>query len=259
MKHGITSDKFIKTFNSLGYTRVYKEANNLVVWTKNDVKCEIKPNRYTFGWTRKTDEIELIKEEILMAGYKISDKHKNTDCINVQFRNMRQVLKNFQSIVNQIEQLEPIKPKERGQAIKVFPTDIAETEIFLKIAKRYKHAIDNKDQYLLDTSRNLLEGDSIDHLLTVGSSKKRTDNDSYREHVVPCIMVHNKLVDMYLNGAKLTEMAQFIKTYLVIVLITKKEAEKLDIELGLKTSMPKDWNWGDSIFKRLEAADIDIL
>jgi len=259
MKHGISVEKFTKTFNDLGYTRVYKEANNLVVWTKNDVKCEIKPNRYTFGWTRKADEIELIKEEVLSAGFKISDKHKNTDCVNVQFGNLRSVLKNFTNIVNQIELLTPIKPKERGQSIKVFPPEIAETEIFLKIAKRYKHAIDEKDQYLLDTARNLLEGDSIDHILTIGISKKKTDQDSYREHVVPCVMVHNKLVDMYLNGAKLAEMAQFIKTYLVIVLISKKEAEKLDIELGLRTTMPEGWNWGDSVFDRLKAAEITIV
>jgi hypothetical protein len=64
---------------------------------------------------------------------------------------------------------------------------------------------------------------------------------------------------MCLNGKTLSEMAQFLKTHLAIVLVTKQEAEKMDIELGMRTSMPDGWNWGDSVFSRLEVAGIEVL
>ena len=39
---------------------------------------------------------------------------------------------------------------------------------------------------------------------------------------------------------------------------TKEEQNKIDVELKLKTSMPKDWKFGDNPYKRLELANIQI-
>jgi hypothetical protein len=255
-KHNITDKKFIELFTSLDYAVVKKEEKNLVVFTNNGIKCELKPNRYTFGWTRKPDELEIIRKEITDSGYDLG-KYEDK-CINVKFPD-KSILESFEYIVEKLNCIETIKPRERWQATKVFTEEIADTEIFLKIVKRYRHAIAEKDQRLLDATRVLLDGDSIDHLITVGVSKNRTNDDTYREHIVPCIMIHNQLIDMCLNGKTLSEMAQFLKTHLAIVLVTKQEAEKMDIELGMRTSMPDGWNWGDSVFSRLEVAGIEVL
>ena len=34
--------------------------------------------------------------------------------------------------------------------------------------------------------------------------------------------------------------------------ITEKQAEYLDIKLGLRTTMPKDWKFGDDEFARIK-------
>jgi hypothetical protein len=47
-----------------------------------------------------------------------------------------------------------------------------------------------------------------------------------------------------------------IKTNLAIVLITNEEATKLDYELDMQTNMPEGWNFGDSVFARLNFAQI---
>jgi len=255
-KHNITEGKFVGLFNSLGFKNAKKEVRNLVVFTNNGIKCEVKPTRYTFGWLRNTDELTVIRQELINLGCKF-DKDDGK-CINVKFPD-KGTLETFQYYVERLNSLESIRPRDRWIATKVFSPEVAETEIFLKIAKRYKHAIDEKDQKLLDVTRAVLEGDGIDHILTIGSSTKRTTNDSYREHIVPCIMIHNELIRLYLNGATLSEMAQFLKTNLAIVLISKKEADKIDNELGLRTTMPEGWKWGDSVFARLNAGNITVL
>jgi hypothetical protein len=260
MAHKVTDKKFNKLFTDLGYTTILRENRNLVVFTNNGIKCELKPTGYTFGWLRKPDEIEIIRKEITDLGFEL--KNQVPGWINVKFPTKASaVLSSFEYIVERLNSIESIKPRERwqGQATKVFTEEIADTEIFLKIVKRYRHAIAEKDQRLLDATRVLLDGDSIDHLITVGVSKNRTNDNTYREHIVPCIMIHNQLIDMCLNGKTLCEMAQFLKTHLAIVLVTKQEAEKMDIELGMRTSMPDGWKWGDSVFSRLEAAEIEVL
>lgn len=256
----VAFDKFQKTLTDLGYENVYQEANNLVLRSNNGVKCEIKKKHYTFGWQRKTWEIELIKETFETAGYQCSNRRKKLDCVNVVFVADKDVLTEFLNLVSLVEGIESIVARERSQAAtKVFTKEIAEREIFYKIVKRYKHAIDNEDQNMLDLARKLLEGDEIDHLITVGHSAMRTVDESYREHPVPCIMIHNELIAMYLRRCSLTEMAQFLKQHLAVILVHPKEAEKMDIELGLRTTMPEGWTWGGSIFARLNSAEVKIL
>jgi hypothetical protein len=55
-----------------------------------------------------------------------------------------------------------------------------------------------------------------------------------------------------------TEIAQMIKNNLAIVLITNEEADKLDNELDMQTSMPEGWKFGDDIFARLKVAGIEL-
>lgn len=257
----ISFNLFKNSCEERGYTeRVYEEQNNCVLYTNNGVKCEIKKNHYTIGWLARPEDVVEMRKQILAQGFtekigKRSEKRKDAkDFMNIPFDG--DVLENFWIIVGTVEAIETIVRKVRGQAIKPITREVSERNIFEKIAKRFKYFIDNEDGFGLENTRALLEGDSIDHLITIGESVNRTKENTYREHIVPCIMIYNQAVTMTMEKRSVTEIAQMIKNNLAIVLITNEEAELLDNELDMKTSMPENWKFGDSVFARLEIASI---
>ncbi len=245
-----------------GYTeRVYEEQNNCVLYTNNGIKCEIKKNHYTVGWLAKPEDVTEMRVRILAQGFtekfgKRGNRKDAKDFININFDG--DILENFWVIVGTIEGIETIVRKVRGQAIKPIPREVSERNIFEKIAKRFKYFIDSEDGFGLENTRALLEGDSIDHLITIGESVSRTKENTYREHIVPCIMIYNQAVTMTMEKCPVTEVAQMIKNNLAIVLITNEEASKLDNELDMQTSMPEGWKFGDNVFARLETAKIKL-
>lgn len=259
----ISFDLFKNSCEERGYTeRVYQEQNNCVLYTNNGVKCEIKKNHYTVGWLAKPEDVAEMRKRILEQGFtekigKRAESRKDAkDFVNINFDG--DILENFWIIVGTIEAIETIVKKIRGQAIKPIPREVSERNIFEKIAKRFKYFIDSEDGFGLENTRALLEGDSIDHLITIGESVNRTKENTYREHIVPCIMIYNQAVTMTMEKRPVTEVAQMIKNNLAIVLITNEEATKLDNELDLQTSMPEGWKFGDDIFARLTTAGIKL-
>jgi sulfur transfer complex TusBCD TusB component (DsrH family) len=245
-----------------GYTeRVYEEQNNCVLYTNNGIKCEIKKNHYTVGWLARPEDVAEMRSRILAQGFtekfgKRGNRKDAKDFININFDG--DILENFWVIVGTIEGIETIVRKVRGQAIKPIAREVSERNIFEKIAKRFKYFIEAEDGFGLENTRALLEGDSIDHLITIGESVKRTKENTYREHIVPCILIYNQAVTMTMEKCSVTEIAQMIKNNLAIVLITNEEADKLDGELDLQTSMPEGWKFGDDIFARLKVAEIGL-
>jgi hypothetical protein len=258
----ISFNSFKLSCDARGYIeRVYEEQNNCVLYTNNGVKCEIKKNHYTIGWLAKPEDVSEMRKQILAQGFtekigKRSDRKDAKDFMNIPFDG--DILENFWIIVGTIEAIQTIVRKIRGQAIKPIPREVSERNIFEKIAKRFKYYIDNDDGFALDQWREQLEGDSIDYLITIGESVKRSKENTYREHIVPCVLIYNKIIEMLMNKRSVTEVAQMIKTNLAIVLITNEEAESLDIELDMQTSMPEGWQFGDSVFARLDAANISL-
>lgn len=107
--------------------------------------------------------------------------------------------------------------------------------------------------------RSTLGFDNVDEFITVGASVNRTEDNSYREHVVPCDFITNSAIEMLENGSSKTEVALMVKQNLAIVLITKEEARTLDVDLGLKTDMPNGWAIGDDVLARLTAANIKTI
>lgn len=253
----VTFEKFKASAIERGYQRIYQEQKNLIVHSFNGVKCEIKGKHYTFGWLRTPDEMEIIKENFLMNGYALSTKHKNEVCINILFTD-REPLEQFWMLVEIVEGIESIVAKERGQARKVFPKEVDEENKFVKIVKRYQNAIENKDQELLDIARDLLSSDSIDRMIVRGQSESYTSEKGYREHAVPCILIHNEIIRLVLENQPVSKITQMIISNLAIVLINEDEAFKLDVELGLRTAMPDGWKFGDDIYARLNAAGIKL-
>jgi len=230
-------------------------ADNQLIYamrTNNGIKCEVKPAMFTVGL--QSPYLENIRVACEAEGYAFSKSTGKYYCID--YEPDYDILEEFFNIVDVIENITEIPQSRRTTARKVFTKEESDNSIFEKIARRYKFALDNRDQYMLDAARILLSGDDIDHIITIGESEKRTDTNTYREHIVPCIMIHNQAIDMLQSGTSVTVVAQMIKANLAIVLITNEEADKLDTELGLQTTMPVDWQFGNDVFARLIAAEI---
>ena len=253
-------DLFKRECEAHGYTNAKDQtqySDNQMIYamrTNNGIKCEIKPEMYTVGL--QSPYLEDIRIACEVAGYEFTKKTGKYYCI--AHEPDADWFEVFFDLVDIIENIETIPQNRRTTAVKVFTREIAERNILEKIARRYRNALDNQDQYMLDAARQLLSGDDIDHLLTVGESQNRTNANTYREHVVPCILVHNQAVDMTVSGASIAAVAQMIKTNLAIVLVTNEEADRLDTELGLQTVMPEGWQWGQDPFARLVVANIAL-
>lgn len=257
----ISFSVFKESCNERGYTeRIFEDRGVLVLYSNNGIKCEIKKNHYTIGWLAKPEDVVAMRQQFIDAGFgekkgKRSEKRKDAkDFINVHFDG--DILESFWELVGIIESIPTIVRKVRGQAIKPIPREVSERNIFEKIAKRFKYFIDSEDGFGLENTRALLEGDSIDHLITIGESVNRTKENTYREHIVPCILIFNQAVTMTMEKRSITEVAQMIKNNLAIVLVTNEEAEMMDNELDMQTSMPEGWNFGDDVFARLRAANV---
>ncbi len=112
-----------------------------------------------------------------------------------------------------------------------------------------KMLIDNGIGHLIPGKhREILHADDRDKQIIKGESK---DSASYREHVVPCILIIEHAIAMVVEGSSVEEIANFIKKHLVIIKIDKNQADKINNQLKLKDKMPKGWNWGDNIYARL--------
>lgn len=256
-------DTFKASCNARDYTHVYQEGNVCVMYTNNGIKCVVRSKQFVIGFGASEQAVEAVRAALADNGFeeerskrRIAKRKDGNEYLQIPITG--DVLDMLWEIVGIIEAIPTIVKKTRGQAIKPFTKEVSERNIFEKIAKRFRNAIDNEDGYGLDNTRGLLEGDSIDYLITVGESVNRTTDNSYREHIVPCIMVFNQAVTMTMEGRSVTEVAQMIKNNLAIVLITNQEAELLDNELDMQTTMPEGWQFGDSVFARLETAGIKL-
>lgn len=82
---------------------------------------------------------------------------------------------------------------------------------------------------------------------------------TYREHTVPCVLIRDQCIAMYRDNKTIDDVARMIERNLAIILISTEERKKIDHELGLKTTMPKDWCFfsGDP-FARIILAGINF-
>ena len=76
------------------------------------------------------------------------------------------------------------------------------------------------------------------------------------EHVIPLSMVFKRWLELIDEGVSAEEQREFLEHHLEVVWITVAEQQKLDRELKLKSKMPEGWTWNDSIYARLNHADI---
>ena len=158
---------------------------------------------------------------------------------------------NFKRLWNLIQEGIPKIESAEARGRKLFERDYS----LEKIIKRYRYAIENKDQVFLDLSRKLLEADGMDHIIAVN---EKVSPYTYREHVVPCITLHNLLLqEIHDGGNKDDELKKLLKRHLKIVHIHKDEAKKLNSN-GLRTDMPAKWGQNNSPYARLILNNVPI-
>lgn len=145
---------------------------------------------------------------------------------------------------------------EIPQRVKRGRVKFNKSNIFNKAAQLVKFAVDNELPQVLARCGGLF--DAIDEDIIIGESVDRTQENSYREHIVPCDFLIREAVVMYLNNTPLEDITQMFENNCKIVLITPDEAKKIDFEFGLKIDMPPNWELGDSIYARLNYAQINF-
>lgn len=218
------------------------------IFSKNGVKVELKENfkspelgkfKIAIGAESSAHVKVMLSEFLQGKGYECSWNEKNQWALG-DFVNLSQ----FFEIIRLIEEFEVTSKREK------FSTE----NIFQRMAKHFQHLIDEGFPQLLARCNGLF--DQIDDIIIVGESVNRTEENTYREHIIPCDLIVSKAVEMFKNGESVTDVAIMIQQNLFIVLITNEEAYQLDITLKLKTIMPSGWKFGDDVLARLKAANI---
>lgn len=94
-----------------------------------------------------------------------------------------------------------------------------------------------------------------DEYIVCGSS---APDAAYREHVVPLKVIRDHCLTLFAKGMSDDEVAEFVEAHLKIALMTVQEAQRLNRDLGLRTTMPVGWVVGDDVMARLVAARIRL-
>lgn len=221
----------------------------------NNIKFEIKSDKYTIGYKADSEVLNKIEKVITNLQFNFDLKK---DRLNIKFKktvkNNADIIDDLILILKNIEKLGIAD--ETKHSLDTTPELFKVKFRSSVLAKKYFEAVRYKDQKTLNNFRILLNADDYDQFISLN---KKTDLKKYREHLVPCIFLHKKIIQMILNeNASIKSVAKLIKKYLKIVYISEENAFKLDYEFNLKTRMPKDWSWGDDIFARLKEANIKI-
>ena len=217
---------------------------------------EVKEKAVTTEGGNRYEVLRILREKVI----NLSENHKITNFIgrtNNKFtlknpRICEYSKQNFLTLWELIQEEIPEIESAEARGRKLFKRDYS----LKKIIKRYRYAINHKDQVLLDLSRKLLEADGMDHIIAVN---EKVSPYTYREHVVPCITLHNLLLQEIHDGGNKDDakLAELLERHLKIVHIHKDEAKKLNSN-GLRTDMPLNWRQNHSPYARLILNDVPI-
>lgn len=249
--------------NQLGYKavdqRTQKISSNIYAMrTRNGVKVEIKVTKsitsYVAGYGLNPEKLSLLKEELISQGMVIVKA--NPGFLYIKF--LDDILEGFFTLANIIEDIDAIAQRKAGarRLIESKP-DMA----FIAVAELINLAIKYGRPEWLGRGNGTF--DAVDDLITVGYSVKgreqqRIGKNAYREHIVPCTLIEREAIRMLNEGQSVEAVAQMIKSNLFILKISDEEAYTLDNILGLRTTMPEGWNFGQDVYSRITFAGIQI-
>ena len=228
-----------------GYKPVKQDENLFYVKTKNGVKHEVKHIKkyglvFVMGFGRCKDDIDVLKENLAEVGYEVAN---NSDkAIFVPFTNMD----DFFDLASMIENIDDIVGNSRRSY-----SSISREGFFIKTAAAMKAMLDLGMPGMMTR----VAFDKIDDVIALN---EKTEVNNYREHIVPCVMIIEEAFRMFdEDDASVAEVAVMIQQNLFIVHIPAEKAREIDVDLKLKTTMPEGWKFGDNVFARLDAANVD--
>lgn len=207
---------------------------------------------YAIPVGNRTELIEPLQQLVEAAGFEV--QKTNLKGFRIEGKPEAEHLESYSTLLKLINgcELEGLgygrerHPLFRDEYRTAYPLTLASS-------KQIRVLLNNGMGHLIRlNARALLYADEQDNIITVGSSSC----PQYREHVVPCILVAQRAAELCMEGKSDEEVASFIKDHLAIVRISIEQARYLDIDLKLKDRMPE--GWGDSIYARLEFAEIEF-
>lgn len=231
-------------------------ANIYSIRTRNGVKVEIKTTKnitsYVAGWGLNSEKLDLLKSELETQGMVILKY--NPTFMYIQFA--EDILEGFITLVKYIEDIDSIFQRKAGvRGLIQSNPDTA----FIAVAELINLAIKYGRPEWLGRGNGTF--DSVDNLITIGYSingrvQENSGKNAYREHVVPCTLIERKAIEMFKQNCTVDQVANMIKDNLFILRISDEEAYHLDIELGLRTTMPEGWDFGQDPLSRIRHAGI---
>jgi hypothetical protein len=270
--NGYSPDFYLNKENTKGVSSINnysvrgKKIISPVELTAKDKQLRADINIYSLSTERQNALLEEMSAKNFSYEHTGETKGKGSD--KGKCRIKCKDLDQFFEIVDAVANIDELVAKSSGGGVRI-ATQLcelseADENHFLSTAATYKVAIETKNQRLLNNFRTLLGADSIDHMITKGWSDEyktlchddEKQEKSRREHVVPCVRIHNRVIEMFQSGSTIEEVAEFIEKHLVIVMISDRQRIHVDNTLSLRDSMPENWTWGDDIYARLTAASI---
>lgn len=234
-----------------------KPANIYAVWTRNNVKAEIKAHTqkkivtYVVGQGLSSEKLQILETELTTNNFTVT-RNKQHLLVTPQ----EDILAGFLTFVSYIEDIEGIAARQASARLGI-EFDPNQTHLF--IAKMIKLAIEMKQPWII--SRGAGGFDAIDKKVTKGYSvagrkQEASGKNAYREHVNPCDNMLRQGIKMLRENATEQDVATMFDLNHIIMKISDEEANLLDNVLGLKTTMPEGWNFGDDPLARLHHASI---
>ena len=212
------------------------KSNLLFIKLKNgQIKHEIKyfKNLKQIRTAYKHRDLDTIKNYMIEKGFKLGDTLSiDKICATAEFTNINDWLE----LAVALEDVEGITDKPNLESY-----EMALEHIVVVARSAAKRGV-----------QKLLKREVFDELDLYVAINEALEKSSYREHAVPITMIIRKIFTMIKDGATDAEIIEMIKKNLIVVHIKEKEAEYLDITLGLRTTMPKGWKFGDDPLARIK-------
>ena len=212
------------------------KSNLLFIRLKNgQVKHEIKyfKNDKQIRTAYKHRDLDTIKNYMIEKGFKLGDELSiDKICATAEFTNINDWLE----LAVALEDIKGITDKKDLESY-----DNALEHIMVVARSAAKLGV-----------KKLLNRSVFDELDLYAAINEALEKNNYREHAVPITMIIDKIYTMIKDGATDAEIIKMIKKNLIVVNILEKQAEYLDITLGLRTTMPKGWKFGDDPLARIK-------
>jgi hypothetical protein len=255
----IEFEAFKSALEAKKYTRIVNQHNGIyAVWTLNNVKAEIKAHKqkkivtYVAGQGLNSEKLDILATELETTGFTVT---RNAQHLLVDL--MDDVLEGFLTFISYIENIDSIAQRQRSNR---FYQAEYNDNVYMSMAT-HLHT-----DWVYKTpgspySRLYGVADAVDSMIYVGHSvdgrqAEKVGGPVWREHTNPCDWIVATGFKMYSVGKTIPEVAEMIKRNLKIAIISKKEQELLDYELGLKTTMPLGFEDGHDPLSRLFYAGI---